>query len=286
MFVYGSFLLTADDSVLFANANSYSIFAHFPEMNLRLGKALDTAHSNINEFRHPNGYYVRRFENGTVLVNPTNNPIVLSGSYPNHLVVVSPAMTIDGGRIYTVPFSDNQIGAKKALILLNSPLVPPLIHNVDFLPPRPTDSSPNLIMAKVTGIPPLYVEASLEKILGPWHLVMNDAGVNGDTLANDSVFTATFYLPIGLPAREDTIRVLAYDTNGMVSVFKRTVRPAPTDTLNWVANWSFEYDINHDNIPDFWRSYGNGFLYDTSGLNAVSGNASVHIVANTADSLY
>lgn len=286
LFVYGSFLLTCDDSVWLANANSYSIFAHFPEMNLALGKPLDTAYNNISELRQPNGYYVRPFEYGVVLVNPTANPITLSGSYPNNLVVVSPATTIDGGKIYTVPFTGTQIGAKNALILLNSSLMPPLIHNVDFSPPRPTDQLPNLIMAKVTGIQPLYVEASLEKILGPMHLAMNDSGVNGDTLSGDSVFTATFYLPIGVPAREDTIRVLAYDTTGMVLVFNRTVRPAPTDSLNWVANWSFEYDIDHDNVPDFWRGYVNGFLYDTTGNNAVSGNRSVHIIANTADSLY
>ncbi|MEO0093329.1 MAG: putative glycoside hydrolase, partial [candidate division WOR-3 bacterium] len=286
MFVYGSFLLTCDDSVWFANANSYSIFAHFPEMNLVLGKPLDTAYTNINELRHPNGYYVRPFEHGVVLVNPTSNPIILSGSYPNNLVVVSPATTIAGGKIYTVPFTDQQINAKNALILLNEPLSPPQIHNVEFNPPRPTDGNQNLIMAKVTGSQPLYVEACLEKILGPMHLIMNDSGFNGDTLAGDSVFTATFYLPVGVPAREDTIRVLAYDTTGMVAVFPRTVRPAPTDSLNWLVNWSFEYDINNDNIPDFWRSYANGFLYDTSGLNAVSGSRSVHIIANTPDSSY
>jgi hypothetical protein len=286
LFVYGSFLLTADDSVWFANADNYQIFAHFPEMNLALGKPLDTAYNNISELRHTNGYYVRPFEKGMVLVNPTNNPIILAGSYPNNLVVVSPATTIEGGRIYTVPFTGNQIGAKNALILLNSPLLPPLIQNVNFSPARPTDQLPNLIMAKVTGLEPLYVEASLEKILGPMHLVMNDSGFNGDTLAGDSVFTASFYLPIGVPAREESVRVLAYDTTGMVSVFKRTVRPAPSDSLNWVANWSFEYDIDKDNVPDFWRSYVNGFLYDTTGLNAVSGTRSVHISTPTVDSMY
>jgi hypothetical protein len=286
LYVYGSFLLTSQDRSWYANANSYSIFAHFPEMNLCLGQALDTARLDITELRHANGYYVRRFERGVVLVNPDTFSRTLSGSYPANLVTVSPGTTIGGSRIYSVPFSSNQIGPRTALILLSSPLNPPVIAGIGFDPPRPSDRSPNLVMARVTGLAPLLVEASLERILGPAHVAMNDSGLNGDTLAGDSVFTGTFSLPIGVPAREETCRILAYDTTGLVTVAKVMVRPAPGDSLNWLPNWSFEYDANQDNVPDFWYRYSNGFTYDTSGANAYSGRRSVHVSTNRTDSMY
>jgi hypothetical protein len=58
----------------------------------------------------------------------------------------------------------------------------------------------------------------------------------------------------------------------------------PQDTFNVVPNWSFEYDLDNDGIPDSWRSYGGGFIYDTAGANAWSGRRSIRCSAAGQDS--
>ena len=94
----------------------------------------------------------------------------------------------------------------------------------------------------------------------------------------------TFALPIGSSASDDTIRVLAFDTTGLASVAALRAASHPRDTFNVVPNWSFEYDLDKDNIPDSWHGYGGGFIYDTTGVNAHSGTRSVHCSASIADS--
>jgi len=284
LFVYGSYLMTFDDSVWFANATTYSLFAHFPEMNLCLGRPLATASGDISELRQAAGYYARAFERGVVLVNPTASSIALSGSYPANRVTVTPGTTLDGSALATVAFSGSQIGPDQALILLNAPLSSPVISNVSFTPAQPTDTGSNRVTARVTGAPPLYVEASLSALAGPAHLAMNDLGLNGDSRAGDSVFTGTFTLPLGTPATDDTVRILAFDTTGLVSMLAARASSLPQDTLNLLPNWSFEYDLDNDGVPDSWRSYGGGFAYDTAGTNAWSGRRSVRCSAAGTDS--
>jgi hypothetical protein len=222
-----SYLLAARDSSWYGCSSYYGLYAHYPEMDLYLGKPLDSAVTNITELQQPAGYYLRHFTQGDVLVNPTSNTVTIGNSWPANEVMVSSANTINNGRIYTVPFSGTTLASHQGLILLNSPLNPPQVSNVTFYPPRPQGSS-NKVMARVTGCSPLYVEAALSRIHGGLHVAMNDSGTGGDVRADDSIYTGTFSVPGGTLV-EDTVWVLAYDTTGMVQAVKFMF-----DTTSWV----------------------------------------------------
>ena len=60
---------------------------------------------------------------------------------------------------------------------------------------------------------------------GAEHSAFYDDGTHGDSIAGDSVFTASFTLPIGFYAHEDTIRVVAYCSNRLVSVKNVVLNP-------------------------------------------------------------
>jgi hypothetical protein len=286
LFVFSSYLLIQDDSVWYANADTYQSFAHLPEMNLYLGLPLTTAQSSISELKDPSGVYIRKFEKGIVIVNPTNNKINLSGKFPEYVIKVYPGTTIEGSRIYSEKFNLTEIESRKGLILFNKPVNSPEIKSITFNPFRPTDSQRNLIISKVIGLKPLFVEASLVGIAGPMHLKMNDDGVDGDLVAGDSVFTGSFYLPLGITKSEGIARVLTYDTTGLVTISSIKTTPSPSDSLNIIGNWSFEYDTDNNGIPDLWNSYVKGFIYDTSGLNKYSGNRSIYCKVITPDTFY
>jgi hypothetical protein len=283
LFVLASFLLTFDDSVWYANADSYQTFAHLPEMNLNLGKPLKTNIGSISELKEIN-LYIRRFEKGIVIVNPTASQANLPLSIPQNLVKVTAGTTVDGSRLYTEKYYSTVIPPRKGFILLYDSLASPLVKSVSFSPPNLSDAMKNIISAKVKGKGPLYVEAWLEGLLS--HLKMNDDGVDGDIIKGDSVYSASFNLMPGTSGKKIKIRISAYDTSGLVSILTDSVKSNPNDSINLVTNYSFEYDSDNNGIPDNWNPYQNGFIYDTSGINIKSGKRSVHVISADSTLMY
>ncbi|MFA6571291.1 MAG: putative glycoside hydrolase, partial [Bacteroidota bacterium] len=124
IYVLASYLLVSDSLSIYANANDYQTFAHYPEFDLNLGKPLESANLNINDLKKiytPNGteYFQRQFELGTVVVNP--NPtkfIIIDNTEGQRCVFVDTNLTVEGGRLFTITAKDT-VFPKQARIYLN-----------------------------------------------------------------------------------------------------------------------------------------------------------------------
>ena len=286
IYTYASYLLIADDSAYYANARKYSIFAHFPEMDLPIGTPIDTAESTISELRDSSGCFIRRFTGGLVVVNPTDSSVTPSISIPPYKVRVTNGTTMDGSRLFVVRATTARLAPHSAAIFLNDSIASPNIQRITFSPEMLTDSTANKVMVKISSPGSLYVEAALHKLGLSMHTRLYDDGTHGDTAAGDSVFTTTFEIPLGATADTTDVKIVAYNSYGLVAVRSANVIVKPTDTLNILPNWSFEWDVDNDMNPDGWRPYYNGFIYDTSGTCAYSGHRSIMCQSTTDDSSY
>ncbi len=297
MYDIASYLLLADSLSMFANANNYQEFAHYPEFDIPFGKPFDNADTNVDDLQHiyePTNtpYYVRRFENGVVVVNPNSDKYIVNVfAAGRSSFFIDNKLTIDGGRLYSFNASDT-VYPKQARIYLNNnfggnTLVSPFIdtvivdtvyNNADgttnvSIKALVSDSSSKMFLTNPDL--PLYVTAILGSIGGPVELqLLNDGTAASGTL---SEYNGSFVLASGLASGKVTFPVVAYSTTGLLSVGYGSFQAPGTNKNNILPNYSFEIDADDDGIPDMWNPYQRGFIYDTSGNNAKQGKRSVSV---------
>jgi hypothetical protein len=129
---------------------------------------------------------------------------------------------------------------------------------------RRTSSSPNPNL-------PLYVAVDLTN-LG----VVQDLDLENDgTPASPefSMYSGSIDLPAGVNLGNITIPFVVFSTTGLFSVGYAPLVIENIDTTNLVPNFSFEYDLDFDGVPDRWNKYNPGskmdwFVYDSTPGNA------------------
>jgi len=287
IFTYASYLLVADDSVFFGNAERYFEFGLFPEMMLPVGRPLETASDDIDELRSPEGAYIRHFENGTVVVNPYDEQeIILSNTFPSNKVVITPGTVIDGSRLFTVAYNTQTLilPPKTAIIFMNFPILPVEIDSISYEPNPPTCFGVNDIMVGIGHSCVADAEAIFKNL--ELNIELYDDGTHGDATPNDGVYSSHFVLPVGIPPVIQPIYIWVKDSCGFSTVKCDSIEPVVDDPSNKVYNWSFEIDINEDSIPDGWEKYGNGFEYHRDSANTNSGFRSIKCYSLTDDSAY
>ncbi|TAL68963.1 MAG: T9SS type A sorting domain-containing protein [Bacteroidetes bacterium] len=294
LYSYASYMLVADSLGLFANANNYQEFAHYPEFDIPLGKSLESASLDVDVLKQiyePTNteYYIRRFENGVVVVNPNSTKYIVQqyGAGKNSLYIDN-KLTVDGARIYQYKASDT-IYPKQARIYLNSnfegnTLVSPYIDTiiVDALYNNSDETTKVTIKALVSDSSskmfrsnsdlPLYVTAELGSLGGPTELLLANDGTPAS--AELSEYQGSFIMPPNVASGIISLPIVAYSTTGLLTVGYGKINIPGT---NIIQNYSFEIDAGEDGIPDMWNSYVRGFIYDTTGANAKSGKRSVSV---------
>lgn len=295
LYTLASYLLVADSLSLYANATDYQEFSHFPEFDIPLGRPRSNAAAHVDELQRPGSasdaaLFVREFEHATVIVNadPAKSG-VFPGASSRRMVTVSPGTTVAGGVLGTGPARDT-IPAKSACILLADPaarLASPRIDSIVFDPPQvPADGSTPVtvrVLARDSSTTvfrsgaglPLYVTASLGALGGPRELrLRNDGSPAGP---EPSWYEGTATIPMGAPPHGTDVPVTAYASTGLFAVAHAPLDVVTADSTNLVLNFSFEIDDNDDGVPDVWRSYVKGFVYDTTGAHARTGRRSVSV---------
>jgi len=292
LYTLASYLLVADSMSMYANATSYQEFAHFPEFDLPLGRALTTVHTNIDTLLLPASAgmapcYAREYERATVVVNPhAALPALYPAANGRMRIACTPGSTIDGSRIETIPATDT-IPPKSARIYLNAgPLASPSIDSIEVFPqPARADDSTMVTlrallrdashgMYRVDSSLPLYVTADLGKLGGPKELRLVNDGSPASGAA--SWYEGRFTIPYGAPPHGADVPVTAFSTTGLAAVRYTRIEVSSPDSSNLLLNFSFEFDDNEDGTPDNWKAYVKGFVYDTLGSNAVTGRRSIH----------
>jgi len=264
LFSFASFLLIADDSTFYANADSLHKFAIFPEMMLDLGAPIDTAFNDIEELNIQEGLYIRRFEKGFVVVNPTDNPLTFVNNFPTYRLAVSPGTAMEGS-VLSASIDTNTFdtfGPKTAGIFVYEPIESPKIEEILFKPERPSPFQENKLSVKLAFQDSVEVTALFRNFKIQVDLL--DNGQYGDSLSNDSIFVGIFHIPFGVPNIVDTVFIIARCSNGIFSLRDTIVTPIIADPYNLVYNWSFEIDADSNNVPDSWMGFEDGFTYDTT----------------------
>jgi hypothetical protein len=293
LYAIASYLLLDDSLGMYATATSYQEFALFPEFDLPLGKALEHAGMDIDELAQGSGnarWYKREFENGSVIVNPSDTPVYYSDSRARPCVELTVGTIMDGGRLYTANRGDS-IRSRSARIYIgsgaSSSLMSPLILDRRFEPAvvpadgltpcrvhiRASDSSSAEFFRNAQDVLRVTLDASAAGGPSQMQLVPEVPGSAKDALW----YSASFTMPVGAPADSLLLPFSVESTTGLISTGHLTIRIASADSGNLVTNYSFEIDRNRDGIPDNWRSYVKGFDYDISGNTARSGARSVHV---------
>ncbi|MBL0176467.1 MAG: hypothetical protein IPP94_14585 [Ignavibacteria bacterium] len=297
LYTLASYLLVQDSLGMYANATDYQEFSHFPEFDLPLGSPVDPVLNTVDELKRldANGvpYYARRYQNGTVAVNPDPAKTALFDSLEwngRPSVIAIGGITTDSGRVETVLRGRN-IPPKSARIFLNVPpggvLASPVFEAVEVTPsPAPSDgATPVRIRARLRddahamfrsdSTLPLHVTADLGHLGGPKELrLVNDGSFRAGVA---SWYEGSFTIPFGAPPQGIDAPITACSTTGLVSVAQARVLTRSQDSANLLLNFSYEIDDNEDGIPDAWRPYVKGFAYDTSGAEAKTGLRSVHV---------
>ena len=287
LYVFASFLLVKSPYTVFGNSDDYSEFSLFPEMGLDLGTPLTSAQLNIGKLQDPSGCYVRYFDKGVVIVNPTDQALTYNGVIPHYRVQITPGTVLEGSKLFTVNYDSSsvELSPYSAAIFVTQPISTPEIDKVTFLPETPSGFCDNLVMVHVDYIDTVRVEMSLNKFAGSPDIQLYDDGTRGDSLAGDSMFSALFSLVPGFWPHEDTIHFVAY-SGRLASIKNIVVNPIAVNPHNRLYNWSFEIDLDENRIPDVWKPYGNGFFYDTTGINALSGTKSIKCESISGDSMW
>lgn len=303
LFVTASYLLVADTNSVFGNATNYQTFAHFPEFDILTGKPITNATNSIDDLlrldNFGKSYYSRGFEKCIVYVNPNaNDTIVLPEINGKNQVMVDSALTISGGTLYTIK-SDSLLLPHSAKIILKNEGEEPILMSPIWRNPiakiksinpsqvqfefsvQAADSSSDLFKSNASL--PLYVIADLTKIGVPYDLELKNDGTPANS--NFSEFTGQIVLPAGGIFKNLTIPFVVFSTTGLFSVGYAPVEIENVDTTNLVPNFSFEYDVDFDQIPDSWRLYirknVSDFEYDTIPTNAQHLNRCVKFVNKT-----
>ena len=301
MYVLGSYLLVADSLSMFANATNYQEFSHFPEFDISLGRPLESAEKSVEELERRSqpgniAYYVREFENGTVVVNPhPSAPVVFPEANGKRFIVPVGGTTVNGGILRTrlssdtiAPRTARIYPGKNAVAVLASPVIDSIV--VSPLP-APADGQTRITMrarARDTSssefhsdtTKPMWIAADLGELGGPKELRLDIEGTWRFGKAH--WYSGSFTVPVGAPPSGADVPVTAFSTTGLVSVRRTRIETVSADSTNLVLNFSFEIDNDEDGVPDFWRPYSKGFDYDTSGRQARTGRRSIHVANDSA----
>jgi hypothetical protein len=303
MYALASYLLVGDARSMYANASDYSLFAHYPEFDIPLGAPLETALTSVDELQHVdmNGvpYYSRRFEAGTVVVNPDPSRSALFDSLEwsgRRAVLPVGGISIDGGRIESAQ-AGRLLAPATSRVFLNAAeseaLASPLFEAVEVTPsPAPADgATPLRIRARLRddsharfrsdSTLPLFVTAYCGALGGPKELRLRNDG--SFRAGEASWYEGSFVIPLGAAAGSFDLPIEAYSTTGLVSMSRARVVSQKTDSANWLENFSFELDLDEDGLPDSWRPFVKGYGYDTTGVNAWSGRRSLRMRNDSTD---
>lgn len=293
LYAWASYMLTADSLGMYATATDYQEFAHYPEYDIPLGKALEHAALDIDELAQGSGntrWYRREFEHGTVIVNPSSTALRYDDARGRPVLSLLPGTTVDGGGLRSVASTDS-VPARSARVWLNLPpgeglysptllewRVEPAAVPADGSTPcrlavRAVDSSTAELYSDATL--PLRVVVDASPAGGPPMLELRPrgAGTGRDALWYDGEFT----IPVGAPPDSARLPVLLESPTGLCAVRWMTLRIVSADSGNLVRNYSFEIDANRDGIPDTWRPYVKGFDYEQRPEYAHSGSRAVHV---------
>ncbi|HKS38359.1 MAG TPA: lamin tail domain-containing protein, partial [Verrucomicrobiae bacterium] len=196
--------------------------------------------------------------------------------------------------------------------------LPPQIRQVDHSPNEPGSAQPVLVTARVTdpdGVgdvtlqyqlvdPGSYIELTDPGFASDWTPVpMNDAGLDGDALSGDSVYSATMPASLQVHRRLVRYRIMVADTGGRtltvpyaddpqpnfayfvydgVPAWSGAVRPGVTPVLNFDTNVMRRLPTLHlisrsDLVADAtWFSRYGGDLYLWSGTLVYDGKVYDH----------
>lgn len=288
-----SYLLIADSLALYGDAPNYQTFAHYPEFDIPAGMALHSAVSDINELikydLFGNTYYYREFEKCSVFVNPSNTKqVILPELKSMNCIALDSLPTHVGGRLFTAPANDT-LKPMSAVIILKGEkpiLCSPSIKNALIKASKyqsdkiklsfeveVSDSSTAFFRSRSDL--PLYVAADLTQFGILEDLIL----INDGTPASQkySKYTGEVILYEGAVFSGLSIPIVAYSTTGLVSIKYATIENLDIDTSNMLINFSFEYDLNNDGIPDYWRPYYKGFEIDSIASNVQHGRKAIKV---------
>lgn len=286
LYTISSYFLVGWDNSFFGNSLNYQVIGHYPEFDIPLGEPLVTAKDSIVELKkydkYGKGYYSREFKNCIVLVNPSRKDTVflpeLAGKFQ---IMVDTFPTIAGGRLFTIQ-TDTMLKPLSSKIILKGTsttpkLCSPFLRNSKVILSKYNDEELQVEVSvecadssssefRTNESLPLYVYADLVPLGLNQDLIL----INDGTPASDEfkLYTGKVRIPSGANLRNISIPIIAMSTTGLVTVNYASVEIKNVDTSNLIPNFSFEFDLNLDGVPDFWKPYRNNFEYDTSGMNA------------------
>lgn len=133
LYAFGSFLLIAHDEMVYNLIdwmlvdlnNKCSFVQYYPEMDISLGMPIQTAQESISELQRPESHlYEREFENGWVLVNPSDNTTYIR-SFENMYLKVIPVgggllNETDNGHLEYEEIDQISLEPKQGAILLKN----------------------------------------------------------------------------------------------------------------------------------------------------------------------
>lgn len=296
LYCLSSYLLCAGEKSYFANATNYQTFAHFPEFDIPIGQPKESAKYSITELAYYDAkgrrYFKREFTNCTVYVNPSRKDTVYLPELQNApMVFVDSALSIQGARLYTIK-SDSILYPLSAKIILkpNTRLSSPAIKNpkvkisgkgkdyitVEVQVECADSSSQNFLGNKQLS---LYVYADLSELGILEEIVLQNDGTSANP--NFSTYFGEITIPPGAKFKNIEVPIVALSTTGLMTIVYTEPELENLDFSNLVPNFSFEYDSDFDDKPDFWQDYRNGYIYDTNEVNAQHLKRCIKVVNNT-----
>ncbi len=293
LFALATFLLLDNGKAYYACAQKYQLFEHYPEFDIPTGKPLVTAHDRIEELRYfdvnSKPYFKRTFENVVVYVNPSNTDTLIIPELQNKkMIVVDTFSTIEGGAIETVD-SDDKLLPNEGRIIINSQNLRTILVSPSFgkcqataegipdgkikfsISAEAMDCSSDMFFSR-TDLP-LYVAADLTNILTFDDFVLQNDGVPVGCFLSE--YKAELIAEAGINLKNVEVPIIAYSPTGILRVTKVKIETKNIDTANYIPNFSFEYDIDMDGLPDKWMPYYSGYLWDT--INSQHGKKSIFV---------
>ncbi|MCX7908620.1 MAG: putative glycoside hydrolase [Ignavibacteria bacterium] len=299
IYCVSSFLLTGGKNSAFGNSVNYQVFAHFPEFDIPVGNALENATDSIQQLQQLDKkgkkYFKREFDNCVVYVNSNaKDTVVIPTIQGMPEITVDTLLSIEGGRLFTKT-ADSILFPKSAKIILkgkSSKLTSPMIKNPSIIIESAgkneiairarvecADSSSNEFKSRPNL--PLYVYVDLTTIGILEDLVLKNDGSPANEVFSE--YSGEIKIPVGAKLRDLVFPIVAMSSTGLMTINYVNPKLGNIDTSNFVPNFSFEYDVDMNGIPDNWYPYYGRFEYDTTGLNAQHFKRSVK-VTNTSSS--
>ncbi|MGQ9818915.1 MAG: putative glycoside hydrolase [Candidatus Kapaibacteriales bacterium] len=300
IYTLGTYSLVFDSLSYYATATSYQDFAHYPEFDIPFGTPLASAKVSIEELKkfdiNNKPYYSREFENVIIYVNPSNaDTIWLPELDGKQIIEIDTNKTIDGGKLRTGISNEFLLPNEAKIVLKGLPnittiLTSPIIRNPKCIIEQVNEDSVRLTISvevadssshKFFSNPemPLYIVADLSTS-SPINemILLNDGSPASSTF---SEYSNSLIVPSFPNIRNLSIPITAYSTTGLFSVGYAEIETKNIDTSNLLNNFSFEFDLDGDGIPDFWKPYMKGFSLDTT--NAYHGSRCVVMKNLTKD---